>query len=133
MKTVKLSAQADLFIIPNKCSDVVDANGKVLNHRVQVWIPVFEGWDNKNSENIIDHGLDLRDGKFVQVRGSVIDATPFLGKKEGEFVTLTLPAYVEDGDDEEKVMIELKVRLNQSDYRYRSFGKFEDVLESMIA
>ena len=133
MKTITLSAQADLFIIPNTCRDKIDENGNFLHHQVQVWIPVFEGWYNKASENIIDHGLHLRDGSFVRVKGSVIDATPLIGKKEGGIVTLTLRGYIEKDDEGEKADIKITVRLNQQSYRYRTFGTFEKVLKSLVA
>ena len=133
MKTITLSAQAELFIIPNSCRDKVDENGNFLYHQVQVWIPVFEGWYNKASENIIDHGLHMRDGSFIRVKGSVIDATPLIGKHEGDIVTLTLPGYIEDDEEDEKVNIKITVRLNQKSYRYRHFGTFDEVLKSMVA
>jgi hypothetical protein len=75
----------------------------------------------------------MRDGSFIRVKGSVINATPLIGKHEGDIVTLTLPGYIEDDEEDEKVNVKITVRLNQKSYRYRHFGTFDEVLKSMVA
>ncbi len=97
---------------------------------VQVWIHC------DGSDNLTDHGLSDRQIKelFPSSGQRIVDdpdgcvfAPGFLpvrlllNKKEGDTITLTTV----DGADWE-------IKLNQLDYRYGHFGRFEEVLETLI-
>lgn len=79
--------------------------------KVQVWFTSDE------SENWTDHS-------HPRIPNRIPNNLPielFEGKVEGDTVTF-------DHDD-----LTIELVLNQSDYRYRRFGQFEEVLESLIA
>ena len=92
---------------------------------------------NEYNENWRDHGirgleLGIEDkDEPWRLSSNMVPEWIFDGKKEGDVVTFNMP--VERRDHErgilERSTIKLSMVLNQSKYRYRNFGKFEEVLK----
>lgn len=94
---------------------------------VQVWIHC------EGSDNLTDHGFDddqikeLFPSNGQRIVNDCVFAPGFIpirlltGKKEGDTITLTTV----DGVDWE-------IKLEQLDYRYGHFGRFEEVLDNLI-
>ena len=64
-----------------------------------------------------------------------LPATLFFGMREGDQIQLTLPITQRHRgkDDTMEILVNATVTLNQLGYRYRGFGKFEDVLANVVA
>ena len=144
-----LEFNADAFIIPNsfstKCGEfgrfdyfkqIYDANDfgeiKPDDGLVQLWYVV----PDLESENFIDHSgkcLDEMGNKIhIRPRIDILPASIFAEYKEGDVIDINVPyTYNYEDDmisDIREYMLKMHVKLNQSDYRYRRFGKFEEVL-----
>lgn len=140
--TVKL----DVFIIPNKLGRIMDirypgegyytslesvynVNGLSLNmysHLIQLW---WTGAGNNNWEN--HYPVVIKDEVEYLVRFSAYTLPYDLvkGWKEGVEVALDMPVELislADPGCRKKEVWTLMVTPRQKDYRYRSFGTFED-------
>jgi len=148
---------ADLFIIPNHASiakeyilkryeseskQIADLNNIPFDvdqtNLVQVW-STDKKCDNMQcgTFHIVCDEYDYSCSLI-----SVLPRTLFEGYKENDIVTCVIPVYVssyrksnEDYkssvvfDDKEQMLVQFNFSLKQLEYRYRSFGTFEDVLE----
>lgn len=154
-----ISTKASLFIVPNKASlaektmnpltriekqiEIAELNGSVYDkysdHLINVWIHAD---DVIKSDNITDHGISvIIDDKKYRIRCDCRFLSEHIlrGHKEGDVINLKLPAYIVDAeyddedeeDDEmrEEIILDMQVGLNQLDFRYKSFGPIEEVLE----
>ena len=83
----------------------------IHNGKVQVWAT------NDANENWCDHGYDAFGERFP----SRLDPEIFHGKSEGDIVEFTVGKTT------------CKLKLAQTEFRYRNFGNFEDVLEKLLA
>lgn len=149
-----INGNLEAFIIPNKATAAEDwlipsqrekmmARGKEIaelsgkefdaatDKLVQLW---FVGM---GSENLVDHGAMVEDeagNKYVlTARIEHLPVSLFAGHKEGETIELRLPATCRRQGESIDVILNVNVKLNQHDYRYRRFGAFEDVLQSVVA
>lgn len=129
---VKGTLSVDGFIVPNALLNLASEFNKrtaeyvnaisatsekpTSEYGVQVWCV------SENSDNVGDHGFGV-DGKWIRPRINVLPANLFFDKKEGDNIEFRYR------DDESELTIIM--RLNQADYRYARFGKFEDVFEQL--
>jgi hypothetical protein len=149
----KSVVKGDVFIIPNvaetfenfhspewvkeKLSRLVGIEPQDENKMVEVWItsPEVDNWqcDFAGFQRMI--GLfdseaeevewENRMGREARVLGyfpQYIPASMFAGKKEGDEITFHCPEYD----------IDVILTCRQRDYRYASFGNFEDVLRNVL-
>ena len=113
---------------------------------------LFQFWaTNDQFENMNDHGfrIDYNGWTYSFLLDSNLPAKLFEGKSEKDIVTVTIPmkprlrynddkTMCEDFEDDEGpkapvFWIDFNFELNQESYRYRNFGKFEDVLKQVVA
>lgn len=146
MSNMKKTINTEAFIIPNHSpsylsTSVLDRLQKIVkNNNLKIYndIPVIQIWmvsEEVGSDNISDHGFCFTDGekKYRVLPGAISEFIPaeiFIGKKEGESVTINfndIKAYSED--EEVRLDLVFNVKLNQRAYRYRNFGTFEEVFE----
>lgn len=153
-----LKFRTDGFIVPNhadricdndywqnKCQSFIDYLNKVCqmngysglninrDHIVDVWL---SSKDQLKSENLSDHGAtiigeDCQDQHIQLYSIHWIPDKILYGHCEGDEITIKVPFNPTDFHHPElgDVVIEMKVRLAQTEYRYKRFGHFEDVLD----
>jgi len=141
------------FVIPNSAGHknsyfdngkhsfmpIVEANNielKDSDYIIQVWAAS----EDLGSDNLTAHGFSIiEDGKrmYYHPRMELLPASIFENKVEGDEVSFDVPimGMDEDGDFTEKVkaILRFHMTLNQHEYRYRSFGNFEDVVKRVCA
>lgn len=152
------SIEADVFIIPNSLA-VMGRDNKYWNFvdtdlfyssrkangidtddtsaNVQVWIT------NTEHDNMVDHvfGVTTKNGdKYVGRLYGYLPVEIFDGKVEGDTIEVNLlgnfakkigSSYI-DIDISKYFYVAGKLKLNQLSYRYRRFGRFEEVLSKLI-
>jgi len=152
MKTVE-TIKADVFIVPNesyKVSEktfewaradyfrVFEANHDKISGDFmdQIWIQIWFATRGDNDQsNWTDHGID----GYKELVGwrpvcQYLPKALFEGHKEGDIITINLPIIkpveLGEGDSYADMYATIKVGLclKQQDYRYKRFGKFEEVL-----
>lgn len=109
--------------------------------QVQLW---FTSSD-LHTENVCRHGArvadeNIRDVLLAPTHMEFLPVSLFKGRKEGEVMYLRYPCrftYGELNVDEDDLVIEpvelrIHLKLNQTEYRYRNFGNFENALERVI-
>ena len=111
---------------------------------IQVWLTAEE---NLNSENLYRHTntcLDTEGNEYCVI----LDTPEFLpytfvvGRKEGDVLDIKMPVAVFKKENRlgmlkgemkaDDAVAEIKLRLNQKSYRYRSFGTFEETLKQVL-
>lgn len=100
------------------------ATGKL----VELW---YEAVSDLDCDNIVDHGFNIElNGERVHLQPessmTLMPIDIFLGKKEGDIVTIRVP--LRKNFEDAATTLTLSMRLAQKDYRYRRFGTFEEVL-----
>ena len=141
----KEEVKGDIFIIPNSICEISDhflssfrEECKLISNinniseedpkMVEVWITS----DKLFSDNLADHGFIYNDEPY-SAYCSKFPVEVFKNKSEGDCVELLIPVKPRNFDTEQQLVIKIKLKLNQSEYRYRSFGKFEEVLNDLLA
>ena len=131
MNTTK-KITGDVFIIPNingtfnKCPDFAQESAQRrfstlgLDIQFEPDDTIVETWCcNEESDNWHCHGLKINEETLpVGTFPSDFPARIFKGKKEGEEITLHSTV----------LNVDFVLKLNQLSYRYRRFGRFEEVL-----
>ena len=129
--------EGDVFIVPNGLLEVtdkhLDPNGiwdasevaMFQGHKDELFVQVW--MSNSDCDNWSDHFYDVRYGH--------LPISLFDGKEEGdaiefEALTTSWKGSRKNRPTPEKCMV--KLTLKQLDYRYRRFGKFEDVLARLL-
>lgn len=155
---ISRDVDADAFIIPNGvptiksfftsyqkrysdlCQKIYEINGIEYDEEnlgeekmLEMWVTAKE---DLGSENLGSHGFKLEiDGTPKYCRfPNYLPLRLFEGKEEGDIVSITLPitAYTyEDGETKCELYIRFHIRLAQTEYRYRNFGRFEELLAKM--
>lgn len=148
VKTLEVSA--DMFIVPNgfmKASNNfifgdrlnVTMNGilEASDHETEVDPYMMQVWlvaeNDLGCENLVDHmghywGIDGVKHPFGNIP-SYLPANMFVGKKEGDVVTVVYPEGTTQFNKDFRVVMHLK--LAQTEYRYRRFGTFEQCFDSL--
>lgn len=149
----EIKATGKVFVVPNHASKVserlrVEDHYKMMaeyndldqeadEHLVETWIVS----DDLGTENLGDHGFRIVDGdKELFGNCYKIGLIPYSllkEKKEGDKIELKYVAHVLDisnreNPQDEDALLNLTLELDQTDYRYKGFGRFEDVLERVI-
>lgn len=159
-KPVVHHARADVFVIPNRAGKVsqfiihpekeeekmkklCEMNDETFDPEndwlVETWLTAEE---DLGSENLSDHGFSIvADGVKYRAGMDIRRYIPakLLPKKEGETVILNIPCWYRNNesyemykkDDDGDFTLELELTANQSSYRYRNFGPFEEVVEKV--
>lgn len=148
-----IKADASVFIIPNQLSKLDDfftatkpraefihntsvkaadsdeiICGNPNDLLVQLW------WDSEDlgSENLARHGFTIQDGSEMQYFcNDYMEYLPlnlFKGHKEGDWIDFTFEWY---NQDKTAILLLLHTRLDQLNYRYRSFGGFDELLAKL--
>ena len=137
---------ADMFIIPNsvctideyfissfqkKMLDNCKINGLVESPKekmVQIWLT------NELSDNIGCHGIKVN-GKRYSVNCDCIPYSLIKNAKEGDVITVNFLGYEKDEElnNVKTVVFEMNLKCNQKEYRYRSFGSFDEILNRLVA
>jgi hypothetical protein len=149
--TVK--ADADVFIIPNGLVTLDDFfAGKVArsefirNATVRDGITTIHGsssdllvqlwWTSEHdlgSDNLARHGFHFPDGGEEQYFSNdhleYLPISMFAGHKEGDVLDFSFEWFEKDGT---AINLQLHTTLNQLNYRYRSFGGFDELLEKLV-
>lgn len=146
--------KGDIFIIPNIAEKFVDSSSpewvkekmkrlvgiepKDDDKMVEVWItsPKVDNWQDNFAGFQREIGLindeaeeDLweekrgREARLLGYFPRHIPASMFAGKKEGDEINFHCPEY--DG-------VDIVLTCRQRNYRYSSFGNFEDVLKNVL-
>lgn len=152
---INVTVDCNCFIIPNslakanvnnsfgrkladKAAEIAATNGfeydESLDKFVQLW------WVGCNSDNMQDHGFTIEvDGQKYRFGYEMcLELVPvkfFKGHKEGEILPLTIslkPRH-DEGEEVPTFNVTFNLKLNQLDYRYRRFGRFEEVLKLLAA
>lgn len=149
---VVIEGSVDVFIVPNHATTyskkveyaphsaerLIEVFGELdpNDQLVQVWMV---GKNDFVCDNMQDHCPHIQlDGEDWMLSNlpSYIPEKVLRGKTEGERIAVTYPAVKlwrnnAEVREEKKAILTLDCSLNQKDYRYRRFGNFEDVLESV--
>ncbi len=150
---------ADAFIIPNGvpaiksffssyqqrysdlCQKIYEINGIDYDTEnlgeekmLEMWVTAKEDLD---SENLGSHGFELEiEGVQNYCRfPNYLPMRLFEGKEEGDIVSIILPiiAYTyKDDNAKTELYLKFHIRLAQTEYRYRSFGRFEVLLARLL-
>ncbi|MCM1215430.1 MAG: hypothetical protein NC548_13035 [Lachnospiraceae bacterium] len=148
-----LEIVGDVFIIPNSLSSVkefkkYDFQRHTLEKMqiaaahagisledddkvVQLWMTCPE------CDNLLRHTIYVdHDGSTESINVHAFEHLPcklFKGKKEGDVVDFfySHKGFWRQDKPEEDIEITFHLKLNQSDYRYRSMGKFHEVLADL--
>jgi hypothetical protein len=144
-KHITGNLSVDTFIIPNSAAKLnefwgSDVRASIVNLAVDNDVDfstkrskAVEVWHVANtSDNVCSHGVAVKDEASGQVARlhlpiQYIPADLFKGKKEGDVVTINVKCI--EGDY--SIDITLSMSLNQENYRYARFGKFQDVLKKV--
>lgn len=153
MKTKK-TVKGEVFIIPNptdtlknfcspewiaeKCKRMLGVEAKPEDELLQIWICsekcdnwscTFGGFQSELGSKFPTLVESWKKSKEEQKETRLLGYFPeyvpkslFEGKKEGDVVTFTCPEY----DN-----VEIALTLNQLGYRYKRFGRFEEVFEKV--
>jgi hypothetical protein len=157
-----INANAEAFIVPNaagrlnlqysfarKHLETAKINGISEKEAVEEkYVELWFSSDELHSENIGDHGCSFdEDGRRYYIRyiRTLIPVSLLKGHKEGEIIPIKLAGSCEMSRDINKdvhdkeyknedldVELQLNVKLNQLDYRYRRFGTFEQCLQYVL-
>lgn len=142
IKTIKLAGE--MFIIPNsltkvrdfvftsyqeelkelcKLNNISDADNQYM---LQIWVVIPEMTDNLG-----DHGILINDEGYRCRCGNIpFDLVKDL--KEGDTVTVKFDGWQNtDTADTVPVVFELELTAKQLEYRYRSFGAWEEVCRAL--
>ena len=152
MENKKIVVRGDIFIIPNIAEKFVDSSSpewvkEKLNRlvgiepkdddkMVEVWItsPKVDNWQDNFAGFQREIGLikdEAEENLWEEKRGEArllgyfprhIPASIFAGKKEGDEINLHCPEY----------NVDIVLTCQQRNYRYSSFGTFEDVLKNVL-
>ena len=149
------AAKADLDYtmgqnLATKAAEIAAENGFSYDESVDKFVQMW--WTDGKSDNMQDHGFSIEIGNeeylFGYERGiSYVPINFFKDHKEGEILPLTISlkpvakvnkdigrregytSFEEDTNPAPTFQITFNLKLNQLDYRYRRFGRFEDVLK----
>lgn len=149
---VNISANADLFIVPNSMMSLEEMDRHWAAHYDHCWEQLngcsqyeaddalmLEVWitakPDLHTENLSDHGFKVvMDGKKLNgwaYRATHIPYSIVRDKNEGDTVTFKLPGVLSGDKNQTETIdcvIELTATLRQLDYRYRDFGNFQTLL-----
>lgn len=121
---IEAETYGDVFIIPNRYHDGT----------AQIWIT------NNENDNMVDHGfyITANDGNEYYIPAGELPRRvnkEILPSSEGisKFVEFDVHPLNDGFRKDKTVTIKLLIALtaNQLEYRYRNFGKFEDVLAAV--
>jgi len=151
----KIVANLEAFIIPNsvnlfkdfyskerredKYKKLLELSGATCDLDEQYMVQMWYVGEELNSDNLVDHGFRIiENGTRYSFTMNGFDYLPYYflkDKKEGDIIKVTFPIKLYTDDESENAAnwtLEATIKLNQTDYRYRRFGKFEDVLAALI-
>lgn len=147
-----LEFDAEVFIIPNN-ADTINHHS-MMSDQTKDWydqIGIMNGigkldrdkdkliqlWfvcNDLASDNLTDHGGTVLDpdGNKINIRPDIdlLPADLFAESREGDIVDLHIPYTFRHGE-ETSISMELIIhaKLNQTSYRYRRFGTFQEVFQ----
>ena len=150
--------ECDVFIIPNSLSkvkdfydfakpkqyemlkDVLGTNGYEYDPEEEILVETWAVGKNVECDNLHDHGFTVKiNGKeyFLRFPGRYLPYSLFKGKKEGDVIELRIPVAVGVRHSkapvvQQTIMLNTKMKLNQSSYRYARFGTFEETLKYLL-
>lgn len=126
---------ANGFIVPN---DLVigKETGKV---EVQMWFVAPENDLSFKSDNVIDHGVVIKDGSDDGVylnpsyKAQMVPVEMLAGKHEGDTVVIEMPVSLDRRNPgNTDAILRVNCTLRQLSYRYRTFGRFEEALKRLL-
>ncbi len=151
--------RVDAFVVPNSLASSLTAlieperfskfiedlnkiNGTQWAPKYWLWQSWLVGTETVGSENLVDHGFRLIDPETNEIlrcnmaTSGFLPLEPFLGKKEGDKVIIKLPINIHKRNDDDDIDIEkmaatFEITLNQLGFRYRRFGRFEEVIDKL--
>lgn len=151
-----LTINAQLFIIPNhachisglfdfaqadhlaRMKKICELNGLEFDPEKDWLVECWYLSEELGCENIPNHNIRVlnENGKrcTIGVENRYLPSNIFKGKKEGETISVKLPVWMRvEGEDKEfpngkDIVADFTISLDQTKYRYRRFGNFEDVL-----
>lgn len=141
-------ANAEVFIVPNRATSLdgvsshtrsalttdgrmadVETEGRKL---IQVWICS----DDLGTRNLVDHGaeVELEDGRELQIWNiyGFLPEALFENKVEGDDVEWCYHTKATIAGGTTAINLHLNLKLNQTDYRYSRFGRFEEVYAHVL-
>jgi hypothetical protein len=156
VKTLE-SLKGDVFIIPN--SPASFGSESIKSYNLDFWADIstqynilkwttdkrseFEGSEfenerfielwfaNESIDNWYDHGIDTDDGYHWRPMTKYLPETLFKGKKEGDEISFTMFFVSRTKDLELIKKVPVTLKLNQTSYRYKRFGAFEECLKNL--
>ena len=138
----------DCFIVPNKLgkvsdlalakpnSDLLQQVGKLNHWTISEDDELVELWFVSRSQDLVsdnchDHGINHYD-EYISFPVWCLPKSFVRDQKEGNFLQLKLPAYINKRAEglgaQRECVLRANIRFAQKDYRYRTFGNFEEVL-----
>ena len=145
----------NVFIVPNSLmtvNDVFDAfrpsyemvmkdvlaqKGEELDNEKDLLVQLW--YTNGDTENLSDHGLNFEvvgdeNGGVISIPNelSFLPVKLFDGLGEGDKVDVDVPAWIyQMGQHKKNATLRLHLTLDQSDYRYRRYGDFASLLNTL--
>ena len=127
--------EANGFIVPN---DLVigKESGKL---EVQMWFVAPENELSFKSDNVVDHGVVVKDGSEDGVylspsyKAQMVPVELLEGKHEGDTIIIEMPVSLDRRNPgNTDAILRVNCTLCQLSYRYRTFGRFEEALERLM-
>lgn len=155
-----IAINASMFIIPNSACKIEDLFDFVRAENLELMEKICElngmKFDPENDyliqtwylseelgcDNIPDHCISVKietgEKCTIGVEGHYLPSNLFKGKKEGDIINVKLPVWVKVGGYKnpgpaKDMVADFTIELAQLKYRYARFGRFEEVLEKVIA
>ena len=127
--------EANGFIVPN---DLI-TNHETGKVEVQMWFVAPENEMTFKSDNVVDHGVVVKDGSKDGVylnpsyKAQMVPVEVLKGKHEGDTVVIEMPVSLDRRNPASvDAVLRVNCTLRQLSYRYRSFGRFEEALERLM-
>ena len=137
----------DFVLASTRCSleSIYYQNSEMNSDKISLentrWIQCWFCNPRCSDSNWQDHGVESMNKSLSKkdkalypwrLESGYVPDWIFSGKKEGDVVTFKMPIHrlTEDGISMSS-MIKISVKLDQSSYRYRNFGTFEEVLKKV--
>ena len=123
---------------------ICELNGLKFDETVDRCVETWFTSPEMECDNIPDHHIYFEcDGEKYQLifpSGRQLPSPLFKDKKEGDVIEIKVPAYIRKYDNpryidpvegDVETIVTLKLKLAQTEYRYRNFGNFEEVLKKV--
>jgi len=148
---IGIKFNADAFIIPNYAGPLEDFYLKSAQNEAKEiatnllgkepdenerYVEMWYGVEDLDCDNLYAHGAHVTvDGKdyYINIGSPFLPYSVLKDKNDGDTVDVVFHNAVRKrwNEDPEDITVIIHTTLNQKDYRYRSFGSFNEVLRKV--